>query len=162
MEKDEILDIKEVKDICDEIADIYRAKMDKEGYDKRGELYNFKWTTKWNNDLFEVWFELPDYFTYAEEGRKPTKNNGPGNVRHAIENWIRIKHIIPRPINGKIPSTQQMIYAITHKIHKKGFEGKHLLEKSQEDSRWDDLVDKLEDVILDLIEKEIEPDIEQL
>lgn len=138
--------------------------MDAADYNKQGELYNFKWTTEWNGSLFSVDFVLPDYWEYAEYGRGPTINhNGPGDVRMAIEKWVEIKKLVPRPgKNGKIPTTQQLVFAITKKIHKEGFEGKHLFEKTLDDPKTDALVDSLVDAITAEFEKEIEKELQNM
>ena len=53
-----------VTEVCNQIADIYRKKMDAAGYDKNGELYNFKWTTEWKDNFFEVYFD--DRLAYSK------------------------------------------------------------------------------------------------
>lgn len=158
MELKDLLDIKEIKDICQEIADVYKAKMDQAGYDKQGELYNFKWVTEVHGELFELYFQLPDYWIYAEEGRKPGGFPPPDKILQ----WIQHKQLVPRPgRNGKVPSTSQLVYLISRKIATKGMEGKHLLEQTI-DETYDTLVDQLVIAITDELEKEIENDINEL
>ena len=148
-----------VTDVCNQIADIYRKKMDAAGYDKNGELYNFKWTTEWKDNLFEVYFDLPPYFYFAENGRRPGKFPPPD----AILKWIQFKRLVPRPgRDGKIPSTNQLVYLISRKIATKGTEGKHLLQKTLDDQNLDNLANKLVELITAEFEKEIEKYIESL
>ena len=148
-----------VTEICNQIADIYRKKMDAAGYDKNGELYNFKWTTEWKDNLFEVYFDLPPYFHFAENGRRPGKFPPPD----AILKWIQFKRLVPRPgRDGKVPSTNQLVYLISRKIATKGTEGKHLFEKTLDDQNLDNLADKLVELITAEFEKEIEKYIETL
>ena len=75
--------------------------MDAADYNKQGELYNFKWTTEWKGNLFEVYFDLPSYFPFAEYGRRPGKMP-PINK---ILKWIEFKHLVPRSNNGRVPTT---------------------------------------------------------
>ena len=148
-----------VTEVCNQIADIYRKKMDAADYNKQGELYNFKWTTEWKGNLFEVNFELPSYFPFAENGRRPGKFPPPD----AILKWVQFKRLVPRPgRDGKVPSTNQLVYLISRKIATKGTEGKHLFEKTLDDPNLDNLADKLVELITAEFEKEIEKYIESL
>ena len=148
-----------VIEVCNQIADIYRKKMDAADYNKQGELYNFKWTTEWKDNLFELYFDLPSYFPFAEYGRRPGKFPPPD----AILKWIQFKRLVPRPgRDGKVPSTNQLVYLISRKIATKGTEGKHLFEKTLDDSNLDNLADKLVELITTEFEKEIEKYIESI
>ena len=142
-----------VTEVCNQIADIYRKKMDAADYNKQGDLYNFKWTTEWKDNLFEVNFDLPSYFYFAEYGRRPGKFPPPD----AILKWVQFKRLVPRPgRDGKVPSTNQLVYLISRKIATKGTEGKHLFEKTLDDPNLDNLADKLVELISAELEKEIE------
>ena len=148
-----------VTEVCNQIADIYRKKMDAADYNKQGELYNFKWTTEWKDNLFEVYFDLPSYFPFAENGRRPGKFPPPD----AILKWVQFKRLVPRPgRDGKVPSTNQLVYLISRKIATKGTEGKHLFEKTLDDPNLDNIADKLVELITAELEKEIEKYIESL
>ena len=147
-----------VTEVCNQIADIYRKKMDAADYNKQGELYNFKWTTEWKDNLFEVYFELPSYFPFAEYGRRPGKMP-PVNK---ILQWIEFKHLVPRSNNGRVPTTRQLAFAISKHIALHGTEGKHLFEKTLDDPNLDNLADKLVELITAELEKEIEKYIESL
>lgn len=148
-----------VTEVCNQIADIYRKKMEAADYNKQGELYNFKWTTEWKDNLFEVYFDLPQYFPFAENGRRPGKFPPPD----AILKWVQFKRLVPRPgRDGKIPSTNQLVYLISRKIALKGTEGKHLFEKTLDDQNLDKLADNLVELITAEFEKEIEKYIENI
>ena len=148
-----------VTEVCNQIADIYRKKMDAADYNKQGELYNFKWTTEWKDNLFELYFDLPSYFPFSEYGRRPGKFPPPD----VILKWVQFKRLVPRPgRDGKVPSTNQLVYLISRKIATKGTEGKHLFEKTLEDSNLDNLADKLVELITTEFEKEIEKYIESI
>ena len=155
----DLTQIKEIRDICTQICDIYRKKMDAAGYDKNGELYNFKWTTEWKDNLFEVYFDLPSYFPFSEYGRRPGKFPPPD----VILKWVQFKRLVPRPgRDGKVPSTNQLVYLISRKIATKGTEGKHLFQKTLDDPNLDNLANKLVELITAELEKEIEKYIESL
>lgn len=68
----------------------------------------------------EISLHLPSYAQYIEYGR------GPGRFPpiQAIENWITVKHIVPRTDY----SVKQVSYLIARKIAREGTEGKHAAE----------------------------------
>lgn len=148
----------EIRNICEQIAQVYRDKMNNAGYDSNGELMKFTWVTEYNGNLFELYFNLPDYWQYAENGRRPGKFPPPD----AILKWIQFKRLVPRPgRDGKVPSTNQLVYLISRKIALHGTEGKHLLQQTI-DETYDNLVDRLVEAITNQIENELEKDIEEI
>lgn len=148
----------EIRNICQQIAQIYRDKMSNAGYDPNGELMKFNWVTEYNGNLFELSFLLPDYWYYAENGRRPGKFPPPDKILR----WIQFKRIVPSSHSGKIPSTNQLVYLISRKIALKGTEGKHLFEKTLDDPNLDKLADNLVELITAEFEKEIEKEIQNI
>ena len=148
----------EIRNICEQIAQVYRDKMSNAGYDPNGELMKFTWVTEYNGNLFELYFNLPDYFQFAENGRRPGKMP-PVNK---ILQWIEFKHLVPRSNNGRVPTTKQLAFAISKHIALQGTEGKHLFEKTLDDQNLDNLANKLVELITAEFEKEIEKYIESL
>ena len=149
----------EIRNICEQIAQVYRDKMNNAGYDPNGELMKFTWVTEYNGNLFELYFNLPDYYIFAENGRRPGKFPPP----NAILKWVQFKRLVPRPgRDGKVPSTNQLVYLISRKIATKGTEGQHLLEKTLNDSNLDKLADNLVELITAQFEKEIEKEIQNI
>lgn len=59
---------------------------------------------------------LADYWKYVEYGRKPGKFPPPNKIL----DWIKIKPILPRPINGIKPTEKQLAFLIGRKISKYG------------------------------------------
>ena len=147
----------EIRNICEQIAQVYRDKMSNAGYDSNGELMKFTWVTEYNGNLFQLYFNLPDYWQYAEYGRRPGKFPPPNEILK----WIQFKRIVPSSHSGKIPTTSQLVYLISRKIALKGTQGKHLLQQTI-DATYDNLVDRLVEVIADKIENELEKDIEEI
>lgn len=68
----------------------------------------------------EVSLHLPSYWMYIEYGR------GPGKFPpiEAIQNWMTVKHIVPRN-DATVP---QVSYLIARKIAREGTQGKHAAE----------------------------------
>lgn len=147
----------EIRNICQQIADIYKNKMKQAGYDQQGELMNFTWVTEYSGTMFALYFNLPDYWEFAENGRKPGKFPPPD----AILKWIQFKRLVPKAYNGKVPTTNQLVYLISRKIAEKGTQGKHLLQQTI-DETYDTLVDKLVEAITNQLEEELEKDIENV
>ena len=151
------MEVTEIKNICQQIADIYKNKMQQAGYDQQGELMKFTWVTEYNGSMFALYFILPDYWEYAENGRRPGKFPPPD----AILKWVQFKRLVPRAINGKVPTTNQLVYLISRKIATKGTEGKHLLQQTI-DETYDTLVDRLIEALTNQLDKEIENEIEKI
>lgn len=82
-----------------------------------------------NDTVYEVGLWLQDYWYYVENGRKA----GKFPPLSKIEEWIRVKPVIPRPYNGKLPTEKQLAFLIGRKIAEEGTEGKHPLERSVEE-----------------------------
>lgn len=153
----DLTQIKEIRDICTQICDVYRNKMEHAGYDKNGELYNFKEIVEYKGNIFELSVLVPQYWKYAENGRGPGKFPPPD----AILKWIQHKQLVPRSNNGKVPSTKQLVYVVSRKIALHGTEGKHLLQQTI-DETYDTLVDQLVDAITNEIEKEVDNEVEKI
>lgn len=153
---DDILNITDIRNICQQIADVYKNKMKQSGYDQNGALMNFTWETEYKGNLFSLYFNLPDYWYYAEYGRRPGKFPPPD----AILKWIQFKRLIPTSRGDKIPTTKQLVYLISRKIALKGTEGKHLLQETI-DETYDTLVDQLVEAISEQLEEEIEKEINE-
>lgn len=146
-----------IKDICQQIADIYKNKMQDAGYDPQGELMRFTWETEYKGNIFALYFVLPDYWYYAENGRKPGRFPPPD----AILKWIQFKRLVPTSRNGKVPTTKQLVFLISRKIATEGTKGKPLLQQTI-DEAYNGLVDRLAEAIANELEKDIAKDIEQI
>lgn len=80
-----------------------------------------------NNTALELWLDLADYYYYVENGRSAGKFPPVDKILQ----WIQAKPILPREINGKLPTEQQLAYLIGRKIANEGFEGSHDLENTK-------------------------------
>lgn len=81
---------------------------------------------KVNDRVYEVGIWLEDYWKYVENGRKA----GKFPPINKIKEWIKVKPIIPRPYNGKLPTEDQLAFLIGRKIAREGYEGKQPLERA--------------------------------
>ena len=103
-----------------------------------------------NGNFYEIIFNAPAYWEYANDGRRPGKIP-PIKV---IADWIRRRNITPELKNGKLPTPEQLPFMIANKIKKEGFYGIHFLEKSidEQKSYWDDKISEAisNDIIAEL------------
>ena len=66
---------------------------------------------------------MQDYWFYVENGRKPTKGGGNGELYKNIYEWIRYKTPMQQKIAqspDRIAATKSLAYVITRKIHREG------------------------------------------
>ena len=89
--------------------------------------------------VFEIEFNAPEYWKYANYGR------GPGKFPplDKIEDWIKRKKIAPYPTkSGRLPTRSQLAYLIGRKIANEGFKGSGFLEKSlaEQEEYWEDRI----------------------
>lgn len=117
------------------------------------ELYNsVNYIFKENGGTFEVSLELADYWKYVENGRKA----GKWPPISAIQKWVEIKPVLPRPMdNGKLPTTQQLAFLIARKIGLEGIKPRPLLQQSV-----DEVWRVFEEYIAEAFAKDLEKDIE--
>lgn len=110
---------------------LYKDGIIKHGKSASGDLYNTTYEVEIKDMHYIVYFNMPSYWKYVEYGRKA---GGKFPPRTAIENWIRVKPLVPQAINGKVPTIDQMVYLVSRKIAKKGIEPTPLLKEALDDA----------------------------
>lgn len=148
---------KVLNDFAELMVDGYRERLASEGINASGSLSDSV-TAKieHNGTEYEVSLMLNEYWKYIEGGRLPTKNDGDGQLRRNILQWIKTKPVLPKPFNGKLPTEEQLAYLISRKIHTEGYEGKEPLKKTfevVEDMLKEDLLNAFSEDIIEDIEK---------
>ena len=112
-----------------------------------------------NGNFYEIIFNAPAYWEYANDGRRKPKT--PEEAKKAkrppikvIADWIRRRNITPELRNGKLPEPEQLPYMIANAIARDGTTGIHFLEKSidEQKSYWDDKISEAisNDIIAEL------------
>lgn len=99
----------------------YKGLLIRDGKKASGNLINSirEYSIELSGNGIEGSIELASYWKYVEYGRKP----GKWPPRDKILEWIKIKPVLPRPVNGLKPPTQeQMAFLICRKIGKDGIE----------------------------------------
>ena len=104
----------EISVLVDKISNQYREALKERRAGGRLESFSTEITIE--DEHFKVYFNLEEYWKFVERGRAPGKQP----PISAIENWIRIKPVIPNAVNGKVPDTRQLAYLIARKIGRVG------------------------------------------
>lgn len=141
-----------INDLVGAIADIYRQNL--ESSKATGNLQNFQTHITLNGTTFSVGFELEDYWKYVEYGRGPGKQP----PIEAIEEWIRVKPIIPTAQSNKIPDTRQLAYLIARKIGREGTPAQKPLSNTMWSEEVNILINAIKRDIVDQIIKYIGQD----
>lgn len=134
------------------LVEEYKDKLILNNVNASDTLYNsVTYMVKNGNSVFEVQLSLEDYWKYVENGRKP----GKWPPISAIEKWIEIKPVLPRPMaNGQLPTNKQLAFLIARKIGLEGIAPRPLLQQSIEEV-WDIMREYLEEALAKDVENEI-------
>lgn len=89
-----------------------------------------------NEGAYNIKLFMMDYFKYVDKGRGPGKFPPPPSIKE----WIQIKPIIPRPIDGKVPTTNQLAFLIGRKIAEEGIKARNFLERTDEELKEDFII----------------------
>lgn len=140
--------MKALNDFGQKIVDNYRAELEACGY-QDGQLYRtLSYSVKMDNSSWLISISLEEYWKYIEYGRRPGKMPPVS----AIENWIKVKQILPRPItlkSGKsvVPTIPQLSFLIARKIGRDGIRPRPFFKQSFEDAKRE-FLQKIEEAIL--------------
>lgn len=85
-----------------------------------------------HDDSYLVTVNLEDYWKFIEKGRRAGAKMPPVS---AIENWIKVRKIIPRPVvlksgRQRVPTVQQLAYVIARSISRKGIAPRPFMSES--------------------------------
>lgn len=134
------IELDRIEKLAERIADAYRTVLTEKGIDASGELgQTAKTSVTLNGNRLIISLNLNDYWKYVEYGRRPGKRP----PASAIEEWIRIKPVIPDAQGGRIPTTKQLAFLISRKIGNEGIPAKRPLEATV-------YSDAIEDIIRDI------------
>lgn len=150
------IDLTEINKIVDDFMYSYMSNIANTKHSATGNLaLNQTKIIKVTDTSFEVYLELEEYWKYLEYGRKAGKFPPPDKIRE----WIRIKPVLPRPIKGKLPTTNQLAYLIGRKIAKKGTPATNLLANTKKQFN---LKEKLTKAIVTALEERTEKYIKEM
>ena len=145
--------LKALNDFGNFIVTNYKSQLEDEEI-SNGELYktiSYKVSTTTGGWVVSI--SLADYWKYIENGRRAGAKMPP---LPAIENWIRVKQIIPHSItlkSGKqvIPTIPQLSFLIARKIARDGIPARPLFKNSFEAAKKQFL-----EVIKEAVKRDIE------
>lgn len=141
-----------IKEIADRMLELYRNKLIDKNINASNTLSDSaEVIVEVNGTTLSVSFILEDYWKYVEYGRRPGKRP----PIDAIEQWIKVKPIIPDPINGKIPSTKQLAFLISRKIGMEGTKAQRPLESAVYSDSMEMLIAQLKNEIVGQLKEEL-------
>lgn len=128
------------------IAERYREYIRSNDLVASKTLLSFSVETEIRGDHYMVYFNLPDYYKFAEMGVNGSGRDGNvggkyqfknGYVSRAmvdsIKQWIVFKRLVPSGSKG-IKTNEQLAWAISKDIKKKGIKPRHALQDALYDS----------------------------
>lgn len=104
-----------------DFIDTYKQLLIRDGKKASGNLINSlkPMSITYSSNKMNATISIADYWKYVEYGRRP----GKFPPVDKILNWIRIKPVLPRPINGAKPPTEpQLAFLISRKIAREGIQ----------------------------------------
>ena len=99
---------------------------------------------------YVVEMDLKDYWKWIEHGTKGRQTGNPSRKFppvSAILNWIQVKPVIPRPMDGKkAPKPESLAFLIGRKIREFGTEGRTSLGDAKE-TTWNEWRPRIEEAL---------------
>ena len=141
-----------LNDFGKELADKYKRNLvNDDAIDTSKLLNSIKYIFNNNNTSFEISMEMAEYWKYVESGRK----SGKFPPISAIREWVKVKPVIPRPYNGKLPTENQLAFLIARSISKKGIRPRPIFNDTL-DNVMRDFENGLEDAFTKDVEAEMD------
>ena len=112
------------------IVNRYKDKISEYASGKLYKTIDYSITAK--SDSYLVTINLEEYWKFIEKGRRAGAKMPPVS---AIENWIKVRKIIPRPValkSGKqrVPTIPQLAFIIARSIAKRGIKSRPFMSES--------------------------------
>jgi hypothetical protein len=141
------MEFKHLKEVLERYGDLLCTRYQTYAPEASGRLVqSARYEVKLGDRVYEVGLWLEDYWRYVEKGRKAGKFPPIDRIRE----WIRVKPVIPRPHNGRVPTEKQLAFLIARKIAREGTEGQGVLERALEDVTGEMMMSIKEAIIEDL------------
>ena len=146
--------MKALTEFGQKIVDNYKAELEACGY-QDGQLYRtLSYSVKMDNSSWLISISLEEYWKYIEAGRRAGAKMPPLD---AIEKWIKVKQILPRPLtlkSGKsvVPTIPQLSFLIARKIGRDGIRPRPFFKQSFESAKREFLHIIEEAIIADIKE----------
>ena len=139
------IDTSKIEPLAERVLDAYKKLLAEKDINASGNLSDTATVDiTLNNNKLQVIFNLDHYWKYVEYGRRPGKMP----PISAIEEWIKIKPIVPDPINGKIPNNRQLAFMIARKIGREGIPGKKPLTETAYSDETENVIQSIRNEII--------------
>lgn len=148
--------MKALNDFGNFIVTNYKSQLEAEQMNN-GELYRtISYSVSTVSSGWVISVSLADYWKYIENGRRAGAKMPPVS---AIENWIKVKQIIPHSMtlkSGKtvIPTIPQLSFLIARSIGQRGIQPRPFFKKSFEAAKREYLA-KIEEAIIQDIKENL-------
>ena len=118
------MNLTSINQIASNFLTVYKQQL--QNNKTTGSLANTaSYMTKFDGRYLTISLNLQDYWKYVEDGTKP---HFP--PIEDILQWIKVKPVLPRKRNGKLPTQKQLAYLISRKISKVGTKAYKPLNKA--------------------------------
>lgn len=146
------LQLDKIKDIAEGVVEQYRQLLDSENINASHTLSNTATVmVELNGTKLSISLMLQPYWKYIEHGRRAGKFPPIDN----IEQWIRVKPVIPDARTGRIPTTRQLAFLIARKIATQGIEPKSALNRAMHTPAVDDIISQIKIEIIKQMKQEL-------
>lgn len=140
------MDLTSIQNITNQFVSALKSALT--GTNASGKLSNsITGLVKQNDKYINISIQLEDYWKYVENGTKP---HFPPIDK--IRQWIKVKPVLPRATDNKLPTQNQLAYLISRKISKVGTKPQPFLKNTLSSF---DLVGKIYDEVTELINKQL-------
>ena len=111
---------KAIGSFVDEFIKVYRGLLIRDGKKATGNLISSlkPVSVDFEGKGYVGSISLASYWKYVEYGRRPGKFPPPDKILE----WVKVKPVLPRPINGIKPTEKQLAFLISRKIARDGIE----------------------------------------
>lgn len=137
------------KPLIDKLKSLYQNQL--EEHNATGRLSQFDYDIEWDDKSFRVYFNLEKYWKWVEYGRRAGKQPPIA----PIEEWIKVKKIVPKSYNGKVPTTKQLAFAISKSIGEHGTPANKPLSKAMGSPEATSIISQIKELLIKQINSEI-------
>lgn len=135
---------KAINDFIDDFVNTYKGLLIRDNKKATGDLIRSikPIEIQFETNKYSGSISLAYYWKYVEYGRRPGKFPPPNKIL----DWIKIKPVIPRPVNGIKPTEKQLAFLISRKIARDGIEAGNQFKEAL-DLTWAKNKNKISDAI---------------
>lgn len=135
---------KAINDFIDDFVNTYKGLLIRDNKKATGDLIRSikPIEIQFETNKYSGSISLAYYWKYVEYGRRPGKFPPPNKIL----DWVKIKPVIPRPVNGIKPTEKQLAFLISRKIARDGIEAGNQFKEAL-DLCWTKNKNKISDAI---------------